>query len=267
MRKEDIQKYINENPSSATIPAKATVRYIFLPVPSAGSSTIHRETEATMDKIRDQIVNGEFPFEEAAKRYSQALNAPNGGLVSDFEPGTFFSTFDEKAFGLNPGEVSPVIFGPDGIYLLKVITLKPAESISPENLDSYIRHKLYFRQLQHRYSYALLRLREKTIVENGSLIIDNLEPDARALRVDKFQLTANQLWNLFPNFVSWELRINKDALYREADRIITLELIAQSNEKNQSGSRPHSHNRSPAGYPGSKGSQSPAQPHRGATDR
>jgi hypothetical protein len=185
-----------------------------------------------MDEIRDRIVKGEMTFEEAARRYSQAPSAAQGGLVPEFKERTYFSTFEENAFAVEPGKVSPVFLGPTGVYLVQGVSRKPVEQLPFEQVEPAVRDLLYFTQLQCRYTYELWDLRKKTPVTNRAGVIDTLDPDALALKVGKFELTRDQVWSLFPDFVTTDFFVNKAALFGDADRVATLELIAQFDEQN-----------------------------------
>ena len=229
---EDVKKYINDHPASATLASRACVRYIFLRVPPDAPTATQRDAETKMDGIRDRIVKGEMTFEEAARRYSEAPSAAQGGLVPEFKERTYFSTFEENAFALEPGKVSPVFLGPTGVYLVQGVSRKPVEPLPFEQVEPAVRDLLYFTQLQCRYSYGLWDLRKKTPVTNRAALVDTLDPDALALKVGEFELTREQVWSLFPDFVTTDFLVDKAALFGDTNRVATLELIAQFNEQN-----------------------------------
>ncbi|MEZ6045648.1 MAG: peptidylprolyl isomerase [Planctomycetaceae bacterium] len=101
------------------------LRQIFLKV-----NTIEEEEPALhkLDQIRQQIVSGQLPFEEAAQRFSQAPTAKNGGDLG-FVPyqGQMPITITAPAFERGKGELTAPFLSPFGAHLIQVIDVKPGE--------------------------------------------------------------------------------------------------------------------------------------------
>jgi parvulin-like peptidyl-prolyl isomerase len=76
-------------------------------------------------------------FAELAREYSQAPNAPDGGLVTHFPRGVMVPRFEEVAFSLGPGEISDVFETSYGYNIVQVTdrkdaTLLPYAEIKPK---------------------------------------------------------------------------------------------------------------------------------------
>ncbi len=73
-----------------------------------------------IDEIRRRIADGE-DFGDMARRYSEDLNsARNGGDLGFFTRGTFMADFEEAAFALEPGEISPTVRTDVGLHVIKL---------------------------------------------------------------------------------------------------------------------------------------------------
>lgn len=75
---------------------------------------------ARIDEIRRRITDGE-DFGDMARRYSEDLNsARNGGDLGFFTRGTFMADFEDAAFALEPGQVSPTVQTDVGLHIIKL---------------------------------------------------------------------------------------------------------------------------------------------------
>ena len=75
---------------------------------------------ARTEEIRRRIADGE-DFGEMARRYSEDLNsATNGGDLGFFARGTFMAEFEEAAFALEAGEISPPVRTDVGLHIIKL---------------------------------------------------------------------------------------------------------------------------------------------------
>lgn len=75
---------------------------------------------ARIDEIRRRIADGE-DFGDMARRFSEDLNsARNGGDLGFFSRGTFMAGFEDAAFALEPGEISPTVQTDVGLHIIKL---------------------------------------------------------------------------------------------------------------------------------------------------
>ncbi|HLF13787.1 MAG TPA: peptidylprolyl isomerase, partial [Bacteroidota bacterium] len=105
------------------------VRHLMALVKQAPADT--GDTAAALGRIRawqDSLAKG-IDFAELAKSVSEdAGSAVRGGDLGWFERKRYVQQFDEAAFLLKPGEVSPVVKTPYGYHLLKCDSLRPIAS-------------------------------------------------------------------------------------------------------------------------------------------
>ncbi len=80
-----------------------------------------------IDEISRRIADGE-DFAEMARRYSEDLNsATSGGDLGFFSRGTFMSDFEDAAFALEPGEISPTVQTDVGLHIIQLEERKDDE--------------------------------------------------------------------------------------------------------------------------------------------
>jgi len=79
-----------------------------------------------LQTVRAQILNG-ASFEDVAKNISACSSAKRGGDLGEFTRGKMDKAFEEVAFRVKVGELSPVFETKQGIHLLKVVAHKKAQ--------------------------------------------------------------------------------------------------------------------------------------------
>ncbi|MBT3280487.1 MAG: peptidylprolyl isomerase [Campylobacteraceae bacterium] len=78
------------------------------------------ENEALCEEIKQQILNGEVTFEEAAKQHSQCPSGGQGGDLGNFGQGQMVPEFDKVVFNDAVGVVHGPVQTQFGYHLLEV---------------------------------------------------------------------------------------------------------------------------------------------------
>ena len=100
------------------------------------------ELKGRLLHVRDLINSGSISFEDAAKKYSEAPSAENGGDVGLFGwNGKMPHNVVAAAFELKIGEMSPPVQSPYGFHLIKLTERHPGE-LSPEDVRPQILDRL-----------------------------------------------------------------------------------------------------------------------------
>lgn len=109
-------------------PATVSFRQIVIrPVPdSAAKLRAYQRAESLVVELRR---GGDFA--SAAKRFSgDSASAAQGGELGWFRRGVMVKEFEDIAFRLRPGEISPVVETPFGFHIIKVERTQPAEILA-----------------------------------------------------------------------------------------------------------------------------------------
>ena len=116
---KEIENYYETNPEKFVQPKRVKVRHILLkadPKDAEGSTKARQKAES----IREEASKGK-DFSKLAKQHSEDPGTKDrGGELGYISKGQVVPEFEEAAFGLKAGEVSPVIQTAYGLHILKV---------------------------------------------------------------------------------------------------------------------------------------------------
>lgn len=89
---------------------------------------VAEDNSRLLDSIATLIKSGKLPFEMAARRFSiDKSTAPRGGLMGLVVPLRYPIAFEDAAYALQPGEISPVVNSGLGLHLIRVESITPAK--------------------------------------------------------------------------------------------------------------------------------------------
>lgn len=124
------------------------------------------ETKAEADALRKQLLDG-HDFAELAKEHSTDLGSgAQGGDLGWFGRGVMVAPFEEAAFALAVGDISPPVQSDFGYHIIRVdekADAKPAQF--DEETAAFIRDQLVDEQVQQRLPTWLNALRTAADVE------------------------------------------------------------------------------------------------------
>lgn len=83
---------------------------------------------AHLDSLRQQIINGQITFEDAARRETIDKNsAKRGGMMGVVTAGRYPWAFEDMSYRTPVGEISPVVNSGMGLHLIRVEERQPAK--------------------------------------------------------------------------------------------------------------------------------------------
>jgi peptidyl-prolyl cis-trans isomerase SurA len=109
-------------------PATVSFRQIVIkPAPDSVAKRIaYQRAESLVVELRRGA-----DFAAAAKRFSaDSASAAQGGELGWFRRGVMVKEFEDVAFGIRPGEISPLVESPFGFHIIKVERTQPAEVLA-----------------------------------------------------------------------------------------------------------------------------------------
>ena len=113
------------------------------------------QTRELAENVLQQLSKGTIEFPDAARKYSDSPTGKTGGAVGWIKfGGAMPRTFNEAAFALKPGQISPLVETPFGIHIIRVEQEK-AGAISwqmarPAIRDAMIKYLLTFLSVNGR---------------------------------------------------------------------------------------------------------------------
>lgn len=142
---EQVTDYYESNPDEFKTPETVTARHILLQLPrDADENTVSENREKAMG-IMKKARDGE-DFAELAKTYSEGPTAKDGGYLGSFEREDMVEPFSEKAFSMEPGEISDPVRTQFGWHIIKVEDRQQAAAQPLEEVKELITEKLAARQ-------------------------------------------------------------------------------------------------------------------------
>jgi peptidyl-prolyl cis-trans isomerase C len=140
---EEIQKFYNNNLTKFEMPEQVRAAHILLTADSKSTPEQRGEIKKKLEAIRTDIESKTITFAEAAAKYSQdKSNAQKGGDLSFFAHGGMVKPFEDAAFALKLGELSPVVETQYGYHLIQITERKPAGKAAFEEVKPKIQQYL-----------------------------------------------------------------------------------------------------------------------------
>ena len=116
--KEEVDR-VFETRKSQYLPECRSARHVLVKVPQGVNDEQKQEARKKIDAIRERVQKGE-DFAKVARLESDDGSAADGGDLGCFQRGAMVKPFEDAAFALSPGEISPVVETQFGFHLIKL---------------------------------------------------------------------------------------------------------------------------------------------------
>jgi hypothetical protein len=167
--------------------ARVRARHILLRFPPGATAAQTDSVRALAESLRSRLVGGE-DFGALAREYSQDTGSgANGGDLGSFGKGEMFPPFEEAAFALQVGEISPVVETTVGLHIIRV-----DERIIPplgENREQFRA------QLQNRRVAEAESIYVASVIEAAAIEVDQegFETARRLAETPEMELTSRAM--------------------------------------------------------------------------
>ncbi|HOE96889.1 MAG TPA: peptidylprolyl isomerase, partial [Candidatus Sumerlaeota bacterium] len=196
----DVDRYYLSHPERYLQRRQAQVRYIFRTVPDMSQALAREAVRDELEALRARIEKGELTFDEAARQFSDAPSAAEGGLLPAFFDNTYFAEFEEESFKLSePGRMSPVFSGPGGFYLVQLVHQQRPRNIPIEAVRDQIAEQLQYDLIASYYNFELARIQRRRYVRNHAPWFEYMNFSAPLARVDRATLSRQQFFRFYGN--------------------------------------------------------------------
>jgi len=140
--KDEIRDYYEGNPEAFTSPKTVEARHILIKTDAETPPELVEEARKKANDILIKARDGKTDFSELAKQYSEGPSKDKGGHLGTFTKETMVKPFAEKAFSMEPGEISEPVRTRFGWHIIKVENINQARIASLEESEAEIRKKL-----------------------------------------------------------------------------------------------------------------------------
>ncbi|MFW5694892.1 MAG: peptidylprolyl isomerase [Alkalispirochaeta sp.] len=160
---EEMREFYDNNPQYFQQDDQVAARHIIFTTEGVEEDE-RAALQEELEEIRQEIVDG-ADFAEMAREHSQGPTASNGGDLGAFGRGQMVPEFENAAFDLEVGEISPVIETQFGYHIVQVTERIPAQAQSYEESQERIRQFLTEEQRNSGAQEYVAELRENAEVE------------------------------------------------------------------------------------------------------
>ena len=117
----DVERFYNERIATYTTPEQIRASHILLKTEGKSDAEVRAKAEQVLKEAQSGA-----DFAGLAKKYSEdESNAQQGGDLDYFSRGRMVAEFENAAFSLAAGQISPLVKTPFGYHIIKVTDKKP----------------------------------------------------------------------------------------------------------------------------------------------
>jgi parvulin-like peptidyl-prolyl isomerase len=161
---EAVRKFYDENNDEMRQPDRLRVRHILKQVAPDASPEVREAARAALEKIREQASSG-ADFAALAREHSEDPgSAANGGELT-IAPGETVPAFEQAAFALAPGGISPVVETQFGFHVIELQEKIAGQLVPFEQVQPRIRQFLQQKGIQEQIEGAVETLKKSAEVE------------------------------------------------------------------------------------------------------
>lgn len=186
-----VRAFYDANAAEYVVPARRRVAMIMIPVAEGADAAAWERAEAEAEAARKEASRlgaDVRHFGPVAREYSHdQASRYRGGVIGWLSEGQreryrHDAALLDAAFALEqPGQLSPVLRGADGVYLVRLVDLQPEQARPFEELAAGIRQRLLQQRVEAaetQFRTELLSTLEVEVDEEALARIDPLSPPA-----------------------------------------------------------------------------------------
>ncbi|MFQ5672297.1 MAG: peptidylprolyl isomerase [Nitrospinales bacterium] len=162
--KKQLKKYYRTHLKDFKTPTKIHARHImFILDKNLPQSAKELKKEKAKEVLREIRLGADF--NKMAQIYSEDVSASKGGDLGVLEEGKMLKVFQDAAFQLTAGEVSPIVETPYGLHIIKVDEKIPGKTLSFKEAENVIRQIILGKSLEKRYRRWIDELKKTAYVQ------------------------------------------------------------------------------------------------------
>lgn len=155
---DDIEDYYRQNIKEFSGQAVYRMNMIFLP------SDDRKAMDERLKLVTDGLGAGE-DFRQLASHYSDGPSPSLGGDLGYMKTGEMESWIEEAIKGLQPGQATPAITRPEGVYFIQLTEFKAAETKPLAEVKGLIQDRLFKKIMDERFSFWLSEVKRYAHLE------------------------------------------------------------------------------------------------------
>ncbi len=153
----EVERFYQDNQDQYVQTEKVRARHILIRVPQDADEATTDGARKKIEKVLEEAKASD-DFAGLAQKNSEDSTAAKGGDLGFFEKGQMVEPFEQAAFALEPGEVSPVIRTEFGFHIIKMEERQEAKEKSLDEVRDEILRELKFDQAMRMVRKKSMRL-------------------------------------------------------------------------------------------------------------
>lgn len=152
---DELRKYYDENAARYTAPEERRASHILIKAEKDAPAADRAKARARAEALLAELKANPALFAELAKKNSDDPgSAQRGGDLDFFGRGAMVKPFEDTAFGLKPGEISPLVETDFGFHIIKVVETRGGEKRGFEAVRAEIEQEVKRQLAQRRFTEA-----------------------------------------------------------------------------------------------------------------
>jgi peptidyl-prolyl cis-trans isomerase D len=150
---DEVKTYFDQNAQRLAGNEERRASHILIASPKTASPADRQAAKAKADSLLAEVQKAPDSFADVAKKNSQDPgSAVNGGDLDFFGKGAMTKPFEDAAFGLKKGDISPVVETEFGYHIIRVTDIKAPKQKTFEEMRPEIEADLKKQQAQKKYA-------------------------------------------------------------------------------------------------------------------
>ena len=141
---EEVKAYYDEHPKAFERPESIQARHVLLQVARDADEKARAAKKSEAEALQARLAEkGGENFAKIAGASSDCPSKKRGGDLGWFSRGDMAKAFEDAAFALEKGAISPVVETPYGYHVIQVTDRRPAGQVSLDEVKERISNYLY----------------------------------------------------------------------------------------------------------------------------
>ncbi|MCB1009746.1 MAG: peptidylprolyl isomerase [Acidobacteria bacterium] len=162
---EMVQQFYDDNADQMVAAEAVRVSHLLVGVPRGADDATRAASRQKAEALRARIAGGEDFSAVAREASDDRGSAERGGDLGWVQRGQTVPTFEDAAFSLAPGTLSPLVESPFGFHVLEVAEKRPEKKMTVDEARPQIEALLQQRLLEIKVRDAVQELAGKAKIE------------------------------------------------------------------------------------------------------
>jgi peptidyl-prolyl cis-trans isomerase D len=150
---DEVKTYFDQNAERLAGKEERRASHILIASPKTAPAAERDQAKAKAENLLAQVQKAPDSFADVAKKNSQDPgSAPNGGDLDFFGKGAMTKPFEDAAFALKKGDISPVVETEFGYHIIRLTDIKSPKQKTFEEMRPEIEADLKKQQAQKKFA-------------------------------------------------------------------------------------------------------------------